>query len=93
MNLQSKFGYCIITQTLDIALCKCKRDGITDGQTDRQMDDPNTWRTFQVGGIKNWSDKGGFWRKRGDANIAAPPLNPPLMSSYLAYTDFSLSVL
>ena len=32
MNLQSKFGYCNITQTLNIALCK--RDGITDRQTD-----------------------------------------------------------
>ena len=34
MNLQSKFGYCITTQTLNIALCK--RDGITDRQTDDQ---------------------------------------------------------
>ena len=46
MNLQSKFGYCIITQTLNIALCK--RDGITDrqpdGQTDKQMDG----RTIQL---------------------------------------------
>ena len=30
MNLLSKFGYCIITQTLNIALCKL--DGITDRQ-------------------------------------------------------------
>ena len=33
-----------------------KRDGITDGQTDRRTDDPNTRcprRTFQAGGIKN----------------------------------------
>ena len=36
MNLQSKFGYCIITENLNIALCK--RDGITDGQTDKQTD-------------------------------------------------------
>ena len=36
MNLQSKFGYCIITKTLNIALCK--RDGITDGRTDRRTD-------------------------------------------------------
>ena len=58
MNLQSKFGYCIITQTLNIALF-CKRDGITDRQMDRQTygwtEDPITrcpWRTFQAGGIK-----------------------------------------
>ena len=63
MNLQSKFGYCIITQTLNIALCK--RDGTgrnygrtnrqTDKQTDGRTDDPNTRcprRTFQAGGIK-----------------------------------------
>ena len=61
MNLQSKFGNCIITQTLNIALCK--RDGITDkqtegqtdGQTDGRTDYPITRcprRTFQAGGIK-----------------------------------------
>ena len=32
MKLQSKFGNCIITQTLNIALCK--RDGIMDKQAD-----------------------------------------------------------
>ena len=32
MKLQSKFGYCIITQTLNIALCK--RGGIKDKQAD-----------------------------------------------------------
>ena len=37
MNLQSKFGYCIITQTLNIALFS-KQDGITDRRTDRQTD-------------------------------------------------------
>ena len=59
MNLQSKFGYCIITQTLNIALCK--RDGITDRQTDkrtgRRKDSPITRcprRTFQAAGIKKW---------------------------------------
>ena len=36
MNLQSTFGYFIITQTLNIALCK--RDGITDRQTGRRTD-------------------------------------------------------
>ena len=40
MNLQSKFGYFIISQTLNIALCQW--DGITDRQTDRQTDDPIT---------------------------------------------------
>ena len=34
--LQSKFGYCIIAQTLNIALCK--RNGITDKQTDGWSD-------------------------------------------------------
>ena len=40
MNLQSKFGYFIITQTLSIALCKQNRvtDRQTDGWTDRQTD-------------------------------------------------------
>ena len=53
MNLQANFAYCIITHTLNIALCK--RDRITGGQTDKQMDDPITrfpQRTFQAGGIK-----------------------------------------
>ena len=36
MNLQSKFGNCMTTKTLDIALCK--RDGITDKRTDRRTD-------------------------------------------------------
>ena len=35
MNLQSKFVYCIITQTLIIVFL-CKRDGISNGQTDGQ---------------------------------------------------------
>ena len=38
MNLQSKVGYYIITQTLNIALYICKQDGITDRQTDGQTD-------------------------------------------------------
>ena len=46
MNLQSKFGYCIITQTLNIALCK--RDGITDRQTDGQTDKQMDGRTIQL---------------------------------------------
>ena len=52
MNLQSKFGYCIITQTLNITLCK--RDAITDRQTEGHSDDPITRcppRTFQAGDI------------------------------------------
>ena len=55
MNLQSKFGYSIITQTLTIAHNVCKLDGITNRQTDGQTDDnPITRcprRTFQAGGI------------------------------------------
>ena len=54
MNLQSKFGYCMTTQTLNIALCK--RDGFTDKQTDGGTDVPNTRcprQTFQAGGIKS----------------------------------------
>ena len=58
MNLQSKFGYCITIQTLNIALCLLA-GLVTDRQMDRQMDkqtdDPITrcprW-TFQAGGIK-----------------------------------------
>ena len=53
MNLQSQFGHCIITETLNISLCK--RDRITDIQTDGQTDNPITrcpQRTFQAGGIK-----------------------------------------
>ena len=53
MNLRSKFCYSIITQTLNIALCK--RDGITDRQTNGRTDDPITRcprRTFQAGSIK-----------------------------------------
>ena len=65
MNLQSKFGYCIITQTLIIGLCfyagrnygqtNRQTDGGTDGRTNWQMDNPITRyprQTFQAGGIK-----------------------------------------
>ena len=59
MSLQSKFGYCIIIQTLNILQFVCKQDGFMDKQSDRQMDrqtnDLTTrcpWRTFQAGGIK-----------------------------------------
>ena len=54
MNLQSKLSYFIITQTLNIALCK--QDGIMDRQTDGQIDNPITRcprRTIQAGGHKN----------------------------------------
>ena len=34
MNLQSKFGYCIITQSLNIALCLLA--GRNYGQTDKR---------------------------------------------------------
>ena len=50
MNLQSKFGKCITTQSLIIALL-LKQGGITD----RRMDDSFTRcprQTFQAGGIK-----------------------------------------
>ena len=36
MNLQFKFGYCIITQTLNIALCL--QAGRNYGRMDRQTD-------------------------------------------------------
>ena len=46
MNLQSKFGYSIVAQTLCINIALCKRDGITerqtDGRTDKRTDDPIT---------------------------------------------------
>ena len=35
MHLQCKYGYCMTTQTLHIALCK--RDGIIDGWTDGRV--------------------------------------------------------
>ena len=61
MNLQSKFGHCMTTQTLNIALCKQdgimdrQTDGRTDEQTDKQTDKPNTrcpQQTFKAEGIK-----------------------------------------
>ena len=58
MNLQSKFGYCIITPTLNIALCLLagRNYGRTNRQTNGRTDDPITRcprRTFQAGGIKS----------------------------------------
>ena len=53
MNSQSKFGYCIITQTLNIALYL--KAGRNYGRTDKRTDDPITrcpQRTFHAGGIK-----------------------------------------
>ena len=57
MNLQSKFSYCIIIQTLNVALCLKAgwNYAQTNGKTDGQTDDPITRcprRTFQAGGIK-----------------------------------------
>ena len=49
MSLQSKFSKCIITQTLNIALCK--RDRIMDKQTDNLIQRCPLW-TFQAGGIR-----------------------------------------
>ena len=54
MNLQSKFGYFIISQNLNIAFCK-RAELRTYKRTDEQTDDPITRcprRTFQAGGIK-----------------------------------------
>ena len=59
MNLQSKFGNCIITQTLNSALCLLA--GQNYGQTDGRTDHPITrcpQRTFQAGGIKSHSQ---YW--------------------------------
>ena len=48
MNLKSKFGYCMTTQTLNVALCLQagrnygQTDKWTDRQTDGQTDDPIT---------------------------------------------------
>ena len=57
MNLQSKFGYCIIIQTLNIGLCLYagRNYGQTKRRTDNQTDDSITrcpGQTFQAGGIK-----------------------------------------
>ena len=57
MNLQPKFGYCIITKTLNIALCLkvgqnySQRDKHLNGQTDDPITRCPRW-TFQAGGIK-----------------------------------------
>ena len=70
MNLQSRFGYCIITQTLNIALCK--RDGITDRQTDRQTEDPITRcprRTFHT---DTQTDRHTCWTKWSQCNGERP---------------------
>ena len=74
MNLQSMFGYCIITQTLNIALSfvsgrVLRTDRRTDKRTDGQVYDSITrcprW-TFQAGVIKTecnrlkWSQNAPF---------------------------------
>ena len=52
MNLQSNFGYCMTTQTLNIHFI-CKQDGITDKQTDGQTNHNITrGQTFKARGIK-----------------------------------------
>ena len=56
MKLRSKFGYCIITQTLNIALCFISGTELwTDGRTDKQRDGQmiRLLDAFQAGGIKN----------------------------------------
>ena len=52
MNLQSTFGYCIITQTLNIALCLYAgwNYGQTNGRMIRLLDEPSG--PFRPGGIK-----------------------------------------
>ena len=55
MNLQSKFGYCIITQNLNIALCLNAGQLRTEGWTDKQTDNPISrcpQQTFQAGAHK-----------------------------------------
>ena len=57
MNFQSKFGYCIITQTLNLALLfvfELRTDGQTNGRADRRTIQITRCprRTFQAGGIK-----------------------------------------
>ena len=45
MNLQSKFGCCLVTLTLNIALCKrpeLRTDKQTDGQAGKRTDNPIT---------------------------------------------------
>ena len=63
MNLQSKFGYCTITKTLNIAPClkaggitHRQANGRTDRQTDKRTDDPITRcpADFLGRGIKTW---------------------------------------
>ena len=50
MHLQSKFGYCMTIQTLNIALCLSagRNYGLTDRQTDRPMDRQTDGRTIQT---------------------------------------------
>ena len=59
MNLQSKFGYCMTTQTLNIALCTGQNYAQTDGQTEKRtiqtLDAPGG--PFRPGALKkidNW---------------------------------------
>ena len=64
MNLQFKFGYCIFTQTLIIGLCK--RDRITDRQTDGQKDERTVRQTIQL--LDARTDLSGIKSKlKGDA--------------------------
>ena len=65
LNLQSKFGYCTTTQTLNIALCKWDRitvldkhtDGWTKGQTDRQTDRQTDDTIPRCPSIPSWGIK------------------------------------
>ena len=74
MNLQSKFGYCMTTETLLHFVSGTelrtdrqtdrRMDGRTDRQTDRRTDDRITRcprRTFQAGGIKMTTFSTSLW--------------------------------
>ena len=49
-ELTVQFGYCMTTQTLNIALCK--RDGITDKETNGRQGQTNGQTDIQTRGIK-----------------------------------------
>ena len=63
MNLQAKFGYCIITHTFIIALFVSWTELRTDKKANEQTDDPIIRcprRTFQAGGINCTNGRSSF---------------------------------
>ena len=52
MNLQSKFGYCMTTRTLNIALCQCPRNS-SDRRTNGQECDQSDLCIFQPDGLSD----------------------------------------